>query len=97
MHPELLALIAADDRLHHRAEDVRVDLGPVEGAAVEDHVPGLGGEDRRGAPAGEKFAVHVAKAMEVLRKRVSVVGPGVQDGEQLVEEGVGVLPGFPGQ
>src|SRR5437899_9461100 len=36
MHPKLAALLILCDRLDHRAEDIRIDLRPVEIANVEE-------------------------------------------------------------
>ena len=63
MHPQLAALLVLGDGLDHRPEDVRVDLGPVEAADMQQVGPGDLAELRHVHAAGEQAAVHVGEAV----------------------------------
>ena len=61
VHAERAAFLVLRDRLDHRAEDVRVDLCPVEAADVEQVGARDPAEARHVHAAGEQPAIHVGK------------------------------------
>ena len=61
VHAERAALLVIGHGLDHRAEDVRVDLRPVETADMEEIGAGDPAEARHVHAAGEQAAVHVGK------------------------------------
>jgi hypothetical protein len=67
VHPQLAALLVLGDGLDHRPEDVRVDLGPVEAADVQQVGPGDLAELRHVVAAGEQTAVDVGEVFAAQR------------------------------
>ncbi len=61
VHAERAALLVLGDGLDHRAEDVRVDLRPVETADVEEVGARDPAEARHVQAAGEQPAVHIGE------------------------------------
>lgn len=61
--PPRPALLVLGDGLDHRTEDVRVDLGPVEPADVQQVRAGDLAEPRNGCARGEQAAVHVGECV----------------------------------
>ena len=76
VHAEGAAFLVVGHRLDHGAEDVGIDLRPVEAADVEQIGAGDPAEARHVHAAGEKAAVDVGK----------VIGPGADAGACAVRE-----------
>ena len=92
VHAERAALLVLGDGLDHRAEDVRVDLRPVEIADVEKVGARDPAEARHVHAAGEQPAVHVGKRVGPAGKLggVAILDLGVHGAEQLADHLVGV-------
>ena len=96
VHAERAALLVLGDRLDHRAEDVRVDLRPVEAADVEEIGARDPAEARHVHAAREQPAVHIGKGVGPsghLGAR-PILDLGVHGAEQLADHlmGVGRVP-----
>ena len=68
VHSERAALLVLRDRLDHRAEDVGIDLRPVETADVEEVGARDPAEARHVHAAGKQPAVHVRKGIGPARQ-----------------------------
>ncbi len=88
---EVAALLGVHDALEHGAEDGRADLAPVDEGGGEEGVAHLAGEAGGADGIGEEAAVDVGEALEVgVEDRLALVFGGVEDLENLDQEGAGV-------
>ena len=79
-----------DDGLHHRAEDVRIDLRPVQFGALEDDRARLRRELGHSRAMTEEAAIDVSEVAKVRRQVAAITHGRVEDLEELIEEGVKV-------
>lgn len=92
MHPEVAALLIVGDGLDHRAEDVGVNLGPVEVADVDKIGARDFGEARHLIAPREEPAVHVGELVRPARDlcRFALFMFGVHSAEERADDLVGI-------
>ncbi len=92
VHAQRAALLVLGDRLDHRAENVGVDLRPVEAADVEEIGARDAAEARHIQAAGKQPAVHIGEGVGPARQPGggAIAGLGVHGAEQRADHLMGV-------